>query len=72
MIAAIVYSILTSGALQAVEPIEGIFPGGHFCYKFAQRDYASSNGLGRSIMKDYQTTELAKRKNNNNSESSTI
>lgn len=60
ILAGVLYSMLTSGALQAVDPVEGIFPGGHFCYKLVSRDYASSRGLGRSIMEDYKKAELAK------------
>ena len=60
ILAGVLYSMLTSGAFQAVDPVEGIFPGGHFCYKLVSRDYASSRGLGRSIMEDYKKAELAK------------
>eukprot|EP00934_Nitzschia_sp_Nitz4_P008267 Nitzschia sp. Nitz4//scaffold99_size76975//25144//26087//NITZ4_005571-RA/size76975-snap-gene-0.5-mRNA-1//-1//CDS//3329560835//8257//frame0 len=46
------YAIMTSGVLLSVEPTEGIFPGGFYCYKLARRDYAASLGLGRRIMAD--------------------
>jgi hypothetical protein len=52
MAAVIVYSLMTSGALLPINPEVGTFPGGNYCYKFASRDYSSSVGLSRQILKD--------------------
>lgn len=57
-----VYMLATSGALQAVEPIQGKFPGGNYVYKYAVRDYASSGGLGRGIMQDLINTQIKEKK----------
>jgi hypothetical protein len=57
MAAALSYGVMTSGVLLPVEPTEGIFPGGNFCYKFAQRDYSASIGLGRRLTKDAAGTD---------------
>ena len=56
----IVYMLMTSGAFQAVAPIEGKFPGGNYVYKYTARDYASSGGLGRAIMEDLINTKVAR------------
>lgn len=55
MASAFVYSALTSGALQPVKSAvtTGAFPGGNFCFKAAERDYAASMGLGRTIAEEY-------------------
>lgn len=56
--AVIGYSLMTSGALVAVNPEKGTFPGGHYVYKCANRDYAASIGLGRSISQELINTQL--------------
>ena len=43
---------MTSGAMVAIDPVMGVFPGGFLCYKFANRDYAASGGMGRRIQED--------------------
>eukprot|EP00980_Cylindrotheca_fusiformis_P031458 scaffold26401_cov113-Cylindrotheca_fusiformis.AAC.4 len=58
MAAAIGYSLLTSGALVPVKPEKGSFPGGSYVYKFTNRDYAASFGLGRSISQQLINTQL--------------
>ncbi|CAJ1965333.1 unnamed protein product [Cylindrotheca closterium] len=55
----IVYMLMTSGAFQSVNPIQGKFPGGNYVYKYTARDYAASGGLGRAIMEDLINTRLA-------------
>eukprot|EP00526_Cylindrotheca_closterium_P017774 CAMPEP_0113626094 /NCGR_PEP_ID=MMETSP0017_2-20120614/13488_1 /TAXON_ID=2856 /ORGANISM="Cylindrotheca closterium" /LENGTH=295 /DNA_ID=CAMNT_0000536249 /DNA_START=157 /DNA_END=1044 /DNA_ORIENTATION=+ /assembly_acc=CAM_ASM_000147 len=57
----IVYMLMTSGAFQAVAPIQGKFPGGNYIYKYTARDYAASGGLGRAIMEDLINTQVAKK-----------
>lgn len=52
MAAALAYSAMTSGAFQPINPTNGVFPGGNYCYKHTSRDYAASMGLGRVVMKD--------------------
>lgn len=52
MAACVSYAVMTSGILLPVEVTDGIFPGGNFCYKLSQRDYAASFGLGRRLTKD--------------------
>lgn len=52
MFSVFAYTLMTSGALLAIEPVNGVFPGGFFCYKFTNRDYAASMGLGRRIQND--------------------
>lgn len=52
MVAAISYAVMTSGVLVPIEPTQGIFPGGNYCYKLAHRDYAASMGLGRRVISD--------------------
>lgn len=52
MAAALSYAVMTSGVMLPVEPTQGIFPGGNFCYKLTHRDYAASMGLGRRVAKD--------------------
>lgn len=56
--AVIGYGLLTSGALVGVNPEKGTFPGGHFVYKFTNRDYAASTGLGRSISQELINMQL--------------
>ena len=53
MAAVFVYTAITSGIFLTVEATEGTFPGGNFCYKFATRDYAASNGHGRRVAEDW-------------------
>jgi hypothetical protein len=50
--------LMTSGALVSINPEKGTFPGGHYVYKCANRDYAASIGLGRSIGQELIDTEL--------------
>ena len=52
MVAALSYSVMTSGVMLPLEPTQGVFPGGTFCYKVTNRDYAASMGLGRRVTKD--------------------
>ncbi len=52
MAAALSYAVMTSGVLLPLEPTQGIFPGGNFCYKITHRDYAASMGLGRRVTTD--------------------
>jgi hypothetical protein len=52
MAAALAYSAMTSGAFQSINPTNGVFPGGNYCYKHTSRDYAASMGLGRVVMTD--------------------
>ncbi|KAL3923576.1 MAG: hypothetical protein SGILL_001577 [Bacillariaceae sp.] len=47
------YTAITSGAFLPIATTDGIFPGGNFCYKFAVRDYAASNGQGRRVAEDW-------------------
>jgi len=58
MVAALSYAAMTSGVFLPLEPTEGIFPGGNFCYKFAHRDYAASMGLGRRVTADLAGTKM--------------
>jgi hypothetical protein len=64
MAAVIMYAVMTSGILLPIVPEDGIFPGGHFCYKYAARDYAASKGMARGftdiLVKNYEGNELAK------------
>mmetsp|Transcript_12868 Transcript_12868/g.31251 ORF Transcript_12868/g.31251 Transcript_12868/m.31251 type:complete len:327 (+) Transcript_12868:292-1272(+) len=55
MASVFVYTAMTSGAFQPIRSAttQGVFPGGNFCYKYSQRDYAASMGLGRSITEDW-------------------
>jgi hypothetical protein len=53
MAAAFVYTAMTSGFFLSVQATEGPFPGGNYCYKFAVRDYAASNGQSRRISEDW-------------------
>ena len=53
MASVFVYTAITSGIFLPVEPTNGPFPGGNFCYKFAVRDYAASGGHGRRIAEDW-------------------
>ena len=53
MVSVLVYSLMTSGALLPIDPVQGVFPGGYFCYKFTNRDYAASMGLGRQLQADF-------------------
>jgi hypothetical protein len=57
LVAGLSYLIMTSGVAMPIEPTEGTFPGGQFCYKLAKRDYAASMGMGRRIMMDATETE---------------
>ena len=57
IVAAISYAVMTSGVLLSVQATEGIFPGGKFCYKIAQRDYAASMGLARRVTYDVMETK---------------
>jgi hypothetical protein len=52
MVAMFAYSCVTSGALLSIDPVQGVFPGGNYIYKFAARDYAASPSLARYIRKD--------------------
>jgi hypothetical protein len=52
MVAALAYCTMTSGILIPMEPVKGVFPGGQFCYKYTNRDYAASFGLARVITSD--------------------
>ncbi|KAL3939840.1 MAG: hypothetical protein SGBAC_005518 [Bacillariaceae sp.] len=58
----LLYMLMTSGAFQAIDPIRGKFPGGSYIYKYTARDYASSGGLGRSIMEDLIEAQVAQKK----------
>ncbi|KAL3903655.1 MAG: hypothetical protein SGARI_005279, partial [Bacillariaceae sp.] len=53
MASVLVYTAITSGIFISIETTESTFPGGHYCYKFATRDYAASNGQGRRITEDW-------------------
>jgi hypothetical protein len=53
MASVLVYTAMTSGVLLEINPTEGVFPGGNFCYKFTTRDYAASYGMGRIITMDW-------------------
>jgi hypothetical protein len=61
MAVAFAYSVVTSGALLTVQATEAPFPGGNFCYKLDQRDYAASRGLGRSIEEDWQVATMGQK-----------
>lgn len=61
MAAAFVHTLITSGALLTVQADETPFPGGNFCYKLAQRDYAASMGMGRSIEADWQDATMGQK-----------
>jgi hypothetical protein len=71
MFAAFAYSVMTSGAMLAIDPVMGVFPGGFFCYKYTNRDYAASMGMGRRILDDlagdgaHTQAERNKERNNN-------
>lgn len=62
MASVLAYMLVTSGALLAVEPIQGKFPGGSYVYKFTARDYAASGGLGRQIMEELIKTQQEQKK----------
>ena len=55
MASVLCYMVMTSGVLLEINPTEGVFPGGNFCYKFTTRDYAASYGMGRRIAQDWAT-----------------
>ncbi len=57
MVAALSYAVMTSGVMLPLEPTEGVFPGGTYCYKLTHRDYAASMGLGRRVTKDFIGSE---------------
>ena len=52
MFAAFAYTLMTSGAIVAIDPVMGVFPGWFFCYKLTNRNYAASMGMGRHIEED--------------------
>jgi hypothetical protein len=52
MAAAFFHSVLQAGALASVVPVDGVFPGGTFVYKYTQRDYAATNSMVESVGKD--------------------
>jgi hypothetical protein len=52
MISVLCYCLMTSGTFMSVESTLGVFPGGNFCYKHTNRDYAASFGLARAIRKE--------------------
>ncbi len=58
MAASLVYTAITSGALMSIQATEAPFPGGNFCYKLAQRDYAVSMGTGRAVVGDWQESTM--------------
>ena len=43
------HGCITGGVFQSIEVTRGVFPGGHFIYKYAQRDYAASMSLEQHI-----------------------
>jgi len=57
MISVLAYCLMTSGSLMSIEPTNGVFPGGNFCYKHTNRDYAASFGLARTIRKEILESE---------------
>jgi hypothetical protein len=46
------YSCWTSGLFISMDIKESIFPGGHFVYRSAQRDYAAASSLAKQIRDD--------------------